>query len=72
MTTTATAGPSANAVREGVRRGVRELHQMVTNRQDLVGNLIWLFGMLAPSTSCATTNSRTPPCRSPASSCPAS
>ncbi|WP_245172689.1 ABC transporter permease [Streptomyces achromogenes] len=47
-TTTATAGPSANAVREGVRRGVRELHQMVTNRQDLAGNLIWLFGMLAP------------------------
>ncbi|MFG2678567.1 ABC transporter permease [Streptomyces sp. NPDC048392] len=44
----ATAGPRTNAVRQGLRRGGTELWQIVTNGQDLLGNVIWLAGMLAP------------------------
>ncbi len=40
--------PVVNALREGVRRGLRELHQMVTNGQDLASNLVWIVGLLAP------------------------
>ncbi|MGW2042511.1 ABC transporter permease [Streptomyces virginiae] len=35
-------------VRQGLHRGGRELHQMVTNGQDLASNLVWLVGLLAP------------------------
>ncbi|OKK11142.1 ABC transporter [Streptomyces sp. CB00455] len=35
-------------LREGVRRGGRELHQIATTKQDLAANLVWLVGLLAP------------------------
>jgi ABC-2 type transport system permease protein len=46
--TTTTSVPVRNALRQGLRRGGRELHQMVTTGQDLFSNLVWLVGLLAP------------------------
>ncbi|MDQ1008521.1 ABC-2 type transport system permease protein [Streptomyces sp. V4I23] len=45
---TAPVSPLRNTLREGLRRGGRELHQMATTRQDLISNLVWLVGLLAP------------------------
>lgn len=47
-TPTTTVRPMGNAVRQGLRRGGRELHQTATTRQDLISNLVWLVGLLAP------------------------